>query len=374
MLREKYLPKLHWFLHCLIVFFVLVAFWLFMAYFLPKVLPVVNVSNTSKAGFIFRNERWRGDIHIVGDIFALPGTTVIIEPGTRILVADRGDKSNLHFLPWEMMSGLNTKEDKFGVRNGELFWDEGQKISLNFAKLYALGTKEQPIIIQSEASYERSPYDFNRITVDQGVLSFIQLSNYRRLEIGDKVTARDSEFKNIAECAICIEYGNPAIINNTFENALREYIWILSGSPRISDNLFLKNSYKGKGIVVDPKRFGSPIFYHNNFEMPGQMAVEFLSGDEDLGAAISFNDFAGDSIIKIPCDSKVKITQNQIKGRLQFAHSGNCLGSFTLEPNYWLSNEKEAIFREKIVDKEVGFKILMPAILNNPPVKVGRRS
>lgn len=373
MLRDKYLPKFHWFLRFLLVVFVLFSFWLFIAYLVPKIVPTVLVSNTNKSGLIFFNEKWSGEVYINGDIFALPGTTVTISPGTKILVADRGDKFNLHFLPWELLSGLNTKEERFGVRNGELFWDEGQKISLSFAFLYALGTKEQPIVISSLAPYEKSPYDFNRIIIDQGILASAQLSNYRRLDIGDKVTVRDSEFKNIAECAICVEYANPVIINNVFSSALREYIHILAGSPRITDNLFMVSSPGGKGIVTDPQRFGSPIVYHNNFEMPGQTAIEFLNGDEDLGAAVSFNDFAGDSIVKLPCDSKIKFTQNQIKGRLQFAYSGNCSGKFVLDPNYWFSVDKGTILKEQIIDKEAGFEVLIPSVLNNPPPGVGRR-
>lgn len=372
MLREKYLPKIHWFLRLLLVVFVLALLWIFVAYLIPKSLPVINISNAEKSGLILQNEVWSGEIHVVGDIFVLPGTTITVSPGTRILVAERGDKFNLHFLPWEFLSGLNTKEEKFGVRNGELFWDEGQKISLNFAKLYALGTKEQPIVIKSQPPFEGSPYDFNRVSIDQGILAFVQFSNYRRLEVGNKVTIRESDFANIAECAVCSKYSSPSIINNIFRNTLREYIYVLGGSPKITDNLFMSN-LKSKGIVVDPQRFGSPIIYHNTFEMPGQIALEFLNGDEDLGGAVSFNDFAGESIVKLPCDSRVKLTQNQIKGRVQFARSGNCLGKFTIDVNYWGTDNRESVLQEKIMDKEAGFEISIPAILKTTPTSVGRR-
>ena len=69
MFKEKYLPKIHWFLHfCLIVFcFVLV--WIIIAYIIPKILPTADISNTSRFGFVFRNERWSGEIKIIGDIW-----------------------------------------------------------------------------------------------------------------------------------------------------------------------------------------------------------------------------------------------------------------------------------------------------------------
>ncbi|MDO8570822.1 MAG: NosD domain-containing protein [Candidatus Daviesbacteria bacterium] len=374
MFKEKYLPKIHWFLRFVIVIFCLALMWFFIAYIIPNILPVKNVSNTSKFGFVSRNEIWSGDIKIIGDIWALPGTTVTIAPGTRVLIADHGDRSNMHFFPADLRSGLNTKEESFGVRNGELFWDEGQKISLSFAKLYAIGTKQQPIIIKSDVLYPPSPYDFNLFSMGSGIFSNVRMSNYRRFQIGSDVSVRDSEFKNVAECSICVEYDTkPTIVNNLFENSLREYILIEGASPKISDNWFMAS--KGKGIVVDPKTIGTPLIYYNNFEMPGQIAIEFLGGAEDNGGAISFNNFAGASIIQIPCDSKVKLNQNLIKGVIKFSHSGNCVGDFIIGSNYWQTTDKKAILNEKIVDKEKGFNVLLPSILkNDSQVQVGKRN
>ncbi len=342
-----------------------------MGYGLPRILPEAHVSDTSKFGIIFRNEKWSGDVRVVGDIWALPGTTVTVDPGTKILVKDRGDRFNLHFILWDLWSGLNTKEERFGVRNGELFHDEGQKISLHFAKLFALGIKQQPIIITSDVNYAPSPYDFNTISFGSGIISGAKISNYRRLEIGDKATIRDSQLQNVAECAVCVNFGNPSITNNIFNQALREYIFIVGGGPKISDNLFMVS--KGKGIVVDPQQIGAPLIYHNNFEMPNSMALEFLGGSEDVGAAISWNIFSGGSIIRIPCDSQAKFVQNQIDGTIKFAYSGNCIGKFTLGLNYWQSSDKNAILKEKIVDREKQFEVLIPSVLHVSPSGVGRR-
>ena len=373
MFKEKYLPKIHWFLHfCLIVFcFVLV--WIIIAYIIPKILPTADISNTSRFGFVFRNERWSGEIKIIGDIWALPGTTVTIAPGSRILVADQKDRSNMHFSPTDLRSGLNKGEESFGVRNGELFYDEGQKISISFAKLYAMSTKEQPIIIKSDVKYSPSPYDFNLFSINSGILSNVKMSNYRKFQIGDNVTIRDSEFRDVAECSLCMEYSSPTIFNNIFENSLREYIWLKGGSPKISDNLFMTS--KGKGIIVDPQRIGTPSIYYNDFEMPESVAIEFLGGAEVNGGAISFNNFSGGSIIQIPCDSKVKLVQNLIRGVVKFSRSGNCVGDFTIGPNYWQTTDKKTILEGKIVGQEKGFNILLSAILKDTPqTKVGRRT
>ncbi len=373
MFKEKYLPKIHWFLRFCLIAFCLALIWFTVAYIIPKILPIGKVSDTEKFGFVVRNEQWSGTIKITGDIWALPGTVVTIEPGARILVADQKDRSNMHFFPADLRSGLNTKEESFGVKNGELFWDEGQNISLSFAKLYALGTKEQPIIIKSDVEYSPSPYDYNLFSMDSGVFSNVKMSDYRKFQIGDDVAIRDSEFKNVGECAICVEYSKPSILNNIFENSLREYIWIKGGSPKISDNWFMAS--KGKGILIDPQRIGTPLIYYNNFEMPGQVAIEFLGGDEKNGGAISFNNFAGASIIQIPCDSRIKLIQNLIKGVVKFSHSGNCVGNFTIGPNYWQTTDKKAILEGRIVDKEKGFNVLLPLILDeNTQIQVGRRT
>ena len=124
--------------------------WIFVAYFVPQILPEAKVSNRQKSGIIFRNESWSGEITITGDIWAMPGTRVNIIPGTKISVRRLGDIFNLDWLPWHLKQGMNTEEEWMGVKNGEFFWDEQNKISLYFAKVYALGMKEQPIIIEAE--------------------------------------------------------------------------------------------------------------------------------------------------------------------------------------------------------------------------------
>jgi len=371
MLREKYLPGLHWFIRFCLILLAAAVLWITVAFLIPKILPVSTISNTSKYGIIFRNEKWEGEIKIIGDIWALPGTTVAISPGTKISVIREGDVFNLDWLPWHLRRGQNTEKDWMGVKNGEFFWDERHKISMYFAKVFALGTKEQPIIVEADKSCPETKVEFNVISVKSGIISSVKMSNYRKLSIGDKITVRDSQFRNIGECAICVACSGPSIINNIFENASREYILVKGGSPRISDNLFMAS--EGKGIVIAPDVFGSPTIYHNNFEMPGKIALEFLNGGEKRGAVVSFNDFAGGSTIKIPCDSKAKFIQNQIKGVIQLAHSGNCVGSLTLGPNYWQSLDRAAILKEKIVDKEPQFEILLPSVLGSSPSGAGHR-
>ncbi|KKS12267.1 MAG: hypothetical protein UU67_C0055G0002 [Candidatus Daviesbacteria bacterium GW2011_GWB1_41_5] len=344
--------------------------WIFVAYFVPQILPEAKVSNRQKSGIIFRNESWSGEITITGDIWAMPGTRVNIIPGTKISVRRLGDIFNLDWLPWHLKQGMNTEEEWMGVKNGEFFWDEQNKISLYFAKVYALGMKEQPIIIEAENATEETKVEFNVISIKEGIVSFGKLSNYRKMSLGNKVTVRDSRLSNTGECSLCADRTSPTIYNNIFESAVRAYITVDGGSPKISNNLFTVS--KGKGVIVDPERFGAPLIYYNNFEMPGSVALEFTGGGEEIGGTVILNSFSGGSIIEIPCDSKVQIAQNSIVGVLRFAHSGNCVGSLILGANFWQTTDKEAIFREKIVDKEKRFEVLIPAILSTPPADIGR--
>lgn len=370
MFNKEIFKHRHWFITLLFFTVVLTVVYFFIFFFVPRILPEAKFSNTEKQGIIFRNERWSGEIIVTGDIWAFPGSTVVITPGTKILIL-KEDHSNLHLLPWDLRSGLNVGKDSFGVKNGELYRDEKNKIQLNFAKIYAIGTKQQPIEITSKESGSPSPNDFNGLTIKEGILGFVKISNYRRLLIGDSVTIRDSEFTNSGECAVCIEYGNPTVVNNVFRNNLRNYIWVLGGSPKINDNLFLPSH--GDGVVIDPNIIGAPIIYHNSFKMSDQVVLKLLSGGEDKGGVVAFNDFAGSNKILLPCNSKIKFLQNQIGGVIEFAKSDSCTGSFIIGQNYWFSKDRNAIIREKFIGKGSSFDIIIPVVLNSPPANIGRR-
>ena len=144
------------------------------------------------------------------------------------------------------------------------------------------GTKEQPVEIRSEETRPGSPYDFNVIKMDEGIISHVKMSNYRKFLVGGNTTIRESEFETVGECAVCTKYASPSIFKNVFKGSLRTDILVVGGSPKINDNQFLG---VGEGITVDPKRFGAPIIYHNNFEVGG-VALKVLTGSEEVGGAV----------------------------------------------------------------------------------------
>jgi hypothetical protein len=367
---RKYIVGFHWFFLFLILSVALIIVYFIICFAIPKILPKAFISDSFKSGLIYRDEVWSGEIKINADIMMLPGARITVLPGTKILVKD-GDDFNLNWLPWDLRQGINTGEPTFGIKNGEQFKNERNKVRVNLTNFYAIGSKEQPIIIDSYPQNSAYPESFNGFSINQGILAWVQLSNYRSLDLGDKVTVRDCYFKNTGDCAICSEYGSPTIFGNTFEGNLKTYIKVYAGSPKINDNLFL--SSKGKGIIIDPQNIGAPIIYNNDFEMPDQTAILFLSGNEDAGGVIAFNNFSSGNSISIPCDSKVSLENNSIRGFLTFTNSGNCVGSMTIGPNFWQTKDLKAVLQEKIIGKENKFQLVMPKILESSPSVCGRR-
>lgn len=364
-----HLPRMHWFFYFLIGVFLSGWSYLLFAYGLAFFLPEKKVSNSTISGLLVRNQVWEGEINIIGDVVTTPGTKVVIKPGTVVKIQEVGDRFNLNFWPWQLKSGINTGENYRGVNTNEPFLDERQKIQVHFSRLEAIGTKEQPIYFRSAAEHP-SRYDINLISVKHGIIASTMLSHYRRLEIANDVSIRDSVLREVGECAVCTKGGNPAIINNIFEQALRQSVWVEGGSPRIADNQFLNLS--GQGVVIDPQRIGSPVVLNNVFEMPGKDALVLLAGLETNPGEVQFNRFSGNSTVRIACDSQIKLTQNSLLGQVSFIGSG-CGSVYTFGPNYWGVNDVRTILQERILNKDKQFTINIPTVLTVPPMGVGRR-
>lgn len=360
---------MHWFFKFLLALIFSISLILSITHGLPKLLDVQKIANSEIKGFIFNDQIWEGEIRITGDILAMPGTKIQIRPGSKILVSPIGDKSNLDFAPWHTRDGINILEEFHGVYKNEPFWNEKEKIQVHFGRVEAIGTQDLPIIIRSDTQYP-SPYDFNVISSRYAVFSHVTMSNYRRFEIRGNSVITDSEFDRVGECALCVNGGSVVISKNIFKESYRESIWVDSGSPRISDNVFI--NLKGKGVVLDPKQIGSPVISYNNFEMPTQDVLVILTGGERNPGDISYNNFSGNSVIKLACDSRIKISQNSILSIVSFIGSG-CGGEYSFGPNFWGTMDARAVLQERITNKDRNFKVLIPTLLVNPPKEVGKR-
>lgn len=359
--------KIHWFFKTLLAATAIFLVWVIFYYGLPQILPQQKIVNGEVYGLIFSDQIWEGEIRVVGDVSMPTNNTITVLPGTKILVSISGDKSNLDWLPWHKKSGVNTEAFSKGVGNGEPFWDEGEKIQLHFNNLEILGEVNKPVEIRSNTS-QGSPYDFNVITVKNGRLVNAIFSNYRRFESKGDLVVFNSTFKDTGECSLCLFYGRPKVFSSTFEKSLKESIWVNRASPEISNNLFI--NLVGEGIKIDSKKLSAPQITNNVFEMPQGVAINIISAGQVEEGLIARNIFAGNSQIKIACDSKVKIRDNVILGQVSF--SNGCEGSFTFGPNFWGTPDSTLIMKDKILNKYDKFAISIPNVLLSPPKEAGR--
>ncbi len=360
--------RIHWFFKVLLLIFAVSIFWSVFYFGLPKVLPKQHLINTQVYGLIFSDQTWEGEIYVVGDIYSLTGSTITVLPGSKIIVSNKSDKSNLDFLPWHQKSGINTGLKSKGVENGEPFWDESEKIQIHLNNLIILGQEGNEVEIRSNSN-DGSPYDFNVLSIKKGRISHTNFSNYRRFESGGDLVISNSIFKNTGECSLCFSEGRPKVYGNTFEKSLKESIYVERASPEISNNLFI--NLFGNGIKIDSKKLSAPQITKNTFEMPrSKPAINIISGGQLEEGLIEHNFFAGNSFINIACDAKVKIRDNIILGQISF--SNGCNGKFTFGPNYWGTPDSKTIMIEKILNKYDAFLIQIPSVLLSPPKQAGR--
>ncbi len=204
----------------------------------------VEVSNTTRAGKLERDEIWSGRIDITGDILVEEGVTLTILPGTQIIISANKDIQNL-FGHWkcdgikdyDLLSGKKEeKNENCGIHNGEPYRDEANHISIMIqGTLKAIGTEDNRIVFKSD-SLNPTIYDWNRLEIRNGILSYANIENYRILEAqGDNVEISHNNLKNIGECGICAN-SKVKILFNTISYAGHELIDMHNNSPTISSN------------------------------------------------------------------------------------------------------------------------------------------
>jgi hypothetical protein len=109
--------------------------------------PLVNHTTS---GCIHKDEIWRDEIRITGDVWLAEGMTLTIEPGTRVLIAPRDDQNVGH---WYADDFALVYDDPVISKA----WS-ARMIEIDTSKgvLLAEGTEEQPITIQPEGNKQSS--------------------------------------------------------------------------------------------------------------------------------------------------------------------------------------------------------------------------
>jgi parallel beta-helix repeat protein len=223
-----------------------------------------------------RDEIWRGEIHVVGDIIVEEGVTLAIEPGTVVRIAANQDAENLFDWPFDMRQGIqNEAENINGVHFGEPYRDEGHHISIRIAgTLHAVGTPEQMITITSD-SPTPGIYDWNHFEFAHGVLSYSVVGYYRVLGPGDGTEVSHNTLRHVGECGVCAN-SSAVVEHNTISYAGHELVDMHNSSPVIRNNHLGPNPDHA-GIVVDGD---SPQIADNTIESCG-VGIAFISPPGD---------------------------------------------------------------------------------------------
>jgi hypothetical protein len=222
----------------------------------------VPIVNRTTHGAIERDEIWRGEIRVTGDIFVEEGVTLTIEPGTVVRVAANQDVANLYDWPFDMQQGIQNEADNLnGVHFGEPYRDEGHHITIRImGTLHAVGTPEQMITITSD-SPTPGIYDWNHFEFAYGTLSYSIVEYYRVLCVRDGTEVSDNILRHVGECGVCAG-GSTVIEHNTISYAGHELIASENISPVVRNNHLGPNP-KRVGIVVNG---GSPHIVDNTIE------------------------------------------------------------------------------------------------------------
>ncbi len=206
---------------------------------LPQAASQPNeISNAEKYGYITSNEVWSGEIHVTGDIIVPKGIKLTIKPGTTILISANSDKENLMTVPGWQLSGI-AKERTNYIHEGEPFRDEPNHITIWIeGTLDAVGTPEEKIIIKSD-SQNPGRYDWNTLHIENGVISYTEIRDYRAMNLRTGIKLMNSELHNVGECPICIHDSiNILIENNWVHDSGHEVVDIWNSNPTIINNRF----------------------------------------------------------------------------------------------------------------------------------------
>jgi hypothetical protein len=174
--------------------------------------------NHTAHGRITRDEIWRGEMHVTGDIEVMRGVTLTIEPGTRVLIAANSDAHNLVTNEVELRQGLKDAGDPDFP--GEPWQDEGHHIYINvMGTLNAVGTPGQMITITSDSPHP-TRYDWTGIEVANGTMSYVAMEYYMLFGPMNHVAVRDCTLRHVGACAVCL--GQPGVNATIIE---RNHLW-----------------------------------------------------------------------------------------------------------------------------------------------------
>jgi len=230
------------------------------------------------SGRFTEDQTWSGKILITGDVSIRGNLTIL--PGTTVLISANSDINNLFghgecdgIENFDLLIGIK-EEDNYncGVHKGEPYRDEANHVSIIIeGTLKAIGTEENRIVIKSD-SPNPTIYDWNRLSIQSGILSYANIENYRNLDTHGDVEISHNNLKNIGECGVCANSDKAKVSYNNISYAGHELIDMHDSSPLIHSNHLGPNPNHA-GIIIDG---GSPTITANRIEGCGG-GINFVS-------------------------------------------------------------------------------------------------
>jgi hypothetical protein len=196
-----------------------------------------------KTGAVTTNQTWSGTIHITGDLTIERGATVIILPGTVVLIAAHSDDQH---------AGPTGEIDEFNPKDPIMVGVELTSFHVQ-GTLMVLGSASEPVIFTSDADAP-SNLDLGEWGFDTGshVLvnrAIIEFPNTISIHSPD-VIVRQSILRNMLQAIVIGCMGpetsveqmyslTPTLTQNYVYNTGRHSISVRVGSPTITHNVIL---------------------------------------------------------------------------------------------------------------------------------------
>lgn len=178
--------------------------------------PIGPVVNATTSGTILRDEIWRGEMHLTGDITLDRAATLIIEPGTIVYIASNSDDRH---------GGMGCHDDYIDGHNDPVGLESWAQSAIIIdgrgGIISAVGTPGQPITFRPEGN-STSPGQWDGIRIERGTLQHAIVSYGGRTAVqisenSDGVEIAYNEVRNPHWCGIGAHGTAGWVHHNTVE-------------------------------------------------------------------------------------------------------------------------------------------------------------
>lgn len=196
--------------------------------------------NATTSGTIARDEIWRGEIHLTGDITMANGATLTIEPGTVVYIASNGDDQHCCAGDFDdEYTRSNNDPTRFGSWNMNAILIDGRG-----GIIHAVGTSEKPIAFRPEGD-NTSPAQWDGVYIERGTIQYTILLYGGHTVIqplgksGEVIEIAHNEVRYFLWAGIDAHTTNVWIHNNIVEGGGHHGIGIHNDNVVVENNIIM---------------------------------------------------------------------------------------------------------------------------------------